>query len=93
MVFPNNMEYDSTSPEPLQGAFYVASSRGEPVFNYFREEPGQNLTEHLTDENEETDNEILADTNLASIKHTPKVKDFVVRMMRQGALWRDCGDS
>ena len=40
MVFPNNMEYDSTSPEPLQGAYYVALSRGEPVFNYFRKEPG-----------------------------------------------------
>jgi type I restriction enzyme, R subunit len=72
MVFSNNMEYDDSSPEPLQGAFYAATSRGEPVFNYFREEPGQNLTERLTDENEETENEILADNNLTSIKHSPE---------------------
>ena len=72
MVFSNNMEYDDSSPEPLQGAFYAAPSRGEPVFNYFREEPGQNFTDHLTAENEETENQILADTNLTSIKHSPE---------------------
>ena len=25
-------------------------------------------------------------------RHTPKVRDLVVRMMRQGALWQDCGE-
>lgn len=29
---------------------------------------------------------------LFKLRHTAKVKDLVVRMMRQGALWRDCGD-
>jgi len=25
-------------------------------------------------------------------RHTPKVKELVTRMMRQGSLWQDCGD-
>ena len=29
---------------------------------------------------------------LFELRHTPKVKELVVRMMRQGALWQDCGD-
>ncbi len=29
---------------------------------------------------------------LFKLRHTAKVKELVVRMMRQGALWQDCGD-
>ena len=29
---------------------------------------------------------------LFKMRHTAKVKDLVKRMMRQGALWQDCGD-
>lgn len=29
---------------------------------------------------------------LFKLRHTAKVKDLVNRMMRQGALWQDCGD-
>ena len=29
---------------------------------------------------------------LFKLRHTAKVKDLVMRMMRQGALWQDCGD-
>ena len=29
---------------------------------------------------------------LFKMRHTTKVKDLVTRMMRQGALWEDCGD-
>jgi hypothetical protein len=29
---------------------------------------------------------------LFKLRHTAKVKDLVTRMMRQGALWQDCGD-
>ena len=36
MVFSNNMEYDDSSPVPLQGAFYSSTSYYKPVFNYFR---------------------------------------------------------
>jgi hypothetical protein len=29
---------------------------------------------------------------LFKMRHTAKVKELVARMMRQGALWQDCGD-
>ncbi len=29
---------------------------------------------------------------LSKLRHTLKVKELVIRMMRQGALWQDCGD-
>jgi len=37
MVFSNNMEYDDSSPEKIEGAFYASASYEKPVFNYFRE--------------------------------------------------------
>ncbi len=37
MIFSNNMEYDDTDPEPIQGAYYASSSYHKPIFNYFRE--------------------------------------------------------
>lgn len=72
MVFSNNMEYDDGSPEPLMGAFYASASYGEPVFNYFREEEALNLAELLIPGDPETEDFILADTNLTSIKHSPE---------------------
>ena len=38
MVFSNNMEYDDSSPIPIEGAFYATASYKKPTFNYFREE-------------------------------------------------------
>ncbi len=70
MLFSNNMEYDDGSPEPLQGAFYAAPSYGEPVFNYFREEEHANLGQALSAEDEGTEDLVLKDTNLFSIKHS-----------------------
>ena len=72
MLFSNNMEYDDGSPEPLEGAFYASTSYEKPVFNYFREEQDLNLQELLRPENEQTENLILADNNLGSIKHSPE---------------------
>lgn len=72
MVFSNNMEYDDGSPEPLMGAFYASASYGEPVLNYFREEEELNLAQLLGPEDPETEDFILADTNLTSIKHSPE---------------------
>ena len=72
MVFSNNMEYDDGSPEPLMGAFYASASYGEPVFNYFREEEELNLAELLRPEDPETEDFVLADNNLTSIKHAPE---------------------
>jgi len=72
MVFSNNMEYDDGSPEPLEGAFYASTSYEKPVFNYFREEEVLNLDALLQPENPHTEDIILADTNLISIKHSPE---------------------
>lgn len=70
MVFSNNMEYDDGSPEPLEGAFYASTSYDEPRFNYFREEETLDLAQLLRPEDSETEDFILADTNLPTIKHT-----------------------
>jgi len=43
MVFSNNMEYDDSSPEKIEGAFYASASYKKPIFNYFREEESFNL--------------------------------------------------
>lgn len=72
MVFSNNMDYDDGSPEPLTGAFYAAPSYGEPVFNYFREEEQLNLAQLLRPEDPQTEDLVLADNNLSSIKHAPE---------------------
>lgn len=72
MLFSNNMEYDNASSEPLEGAFYAAPAYGEPVFNYFREEEALDLDQLLQPENQQTEDFVLADNNLASIKHSPE---------------------
>ena len=72
MVFSNNMEYENSSPEPLEGAFYAAPSYGDPTFNYFREEEPRDLSQLLAPEDPATEDFVLADNNLASIKHSPE---------------------
>lgn len=72
MVFSNNMEYDDGSPEPLAGAFYASTSYDEPRFNFFREEETLDLAQLLQPEDCQTEDFILADTNLTSIKHSPE---------------------
>jgi type I restriction enzyme R subunit len=72
MVFSNNMEYDDSSPEPLEGAFYATPANDDASFNYFREEEKLELGTLLAPLDEETEDFILADTNLTSIKHSPE---------------------
>ena len=72
MVFSNNMEYDDTSPLPIEGAFYASPSYEKPVFNYFREEQHLDLSGLLKDEDDEIENDILKDNNLAVIKYSPE---------------------
>jgi type I restriction enzyme R subunit len=72
MVFSNNMDYDDGSPEPLEGAFYASTSYSEPRFNYFREEESLNLDEILRPLSQETEDFVLSDNNLASIRHSPE---------------------
>ncbi|BCN92769.1 type I restriction-modification system endonuclease [Thiomicrorhabdus immobilis] len=72
MIFSNNMEYDDTDPEPVQGAFYASSSYNEPVFNYFREEEVLNLTALLKPLSDETELSVLKDTNYQVIRSSPE---------------------
>ncbi len=72
MVFSNNMEYDSDSPQPIEGAFYATPSQNGVKFNYFREEQDLNIDRLLTPENEALEDFVLKDNNLEVIKHNPE---------------------
>lgn len=72
MAFSNNMDYDDGQFEPLQGAFYAASTYGEAHFNYFREERTAELMPCIAAADEAVEDAILQDTNLVAIKGTPE---------------------
>ncbi len=72
LVFSNNMEYDSDSIEPIQGAFYSSTSLADTNFNCFREEEDFNLVNLLNPEYDTIENTVLKDTNLSAIKHSPE---------------------
>ena len=71
MVFSNNMEYEDTSSDKIEGAFYASASYKKPIFNYFREEHKLDLDELLGDISDETETRVLKDNNLLSIKDSP----------------------
>jgi len=71
LVFSNNMKYDDESVEPIQGAFYASASVDNANFNCFREEESDRSVS-FKDVNDETENFILKDNNLLSIKHSPE---------------------
>ncbi|CAN5345934.1 hypothetical protein BH10BAC4_BH10BAC4_11060 [soil metagenome] len=75
MIFSNNMPYQEGSLQKLEGAFYATTSYGKPLLNYFREEEKFNLSEILKEEEEETENFVLVDTNYVSIKNS---QEFLV---------------
>ena len=72
LVFSNNMEYDSESIEPIQGAFYASTSYTQANFNCFREEESFDLQQLLLPENDELENFVLKDNNLTAIKYSPE---------------------
>src|SRR5690606_14622822 len=72
MIFSNNMEYDDNEIEPWQGAFYASPSYTNPIFNYFREEIGFNLSQVLKPLDPETEDFVLRDTNYQAIKNSPE---------------------
>lgn len=72
LIFSNNMEYDNESIDPIQGAFYTTSSYGDTNFNCFREEDKFDLSTILSPENEVTEDFVLKDNNLTSLKHSPE---------------------
>jgi len=68
LVFSNNMEYDSESIVPIQGAFYSTVSYHKADFNCFREEEKFDFYNILAPEDDYTENFVLRDNNLAIIK-------------------------
>ena len=70
LVFSNNMEYDTESIEPIQGAFYSTTSYLNATFNCFREEDYFNLQNGIAPENDEVENDVLIENNLSSVKHS-----------------------
>jgi len=70
MVFSNNMEYDDSSLQQIEGAFYATPSYQKSIFNYFREEEKFNLSELLKEDSEEIENLVLRDTNYVGIKNS-----------------------
>jgi len=70
LVFSNNMEYDDSNADQLQGAFYSTTARNSKVkFNNFREELKSELIDGLKDIDEEIENSVLRDTNYQTLKH------------------------
>lgn len=72
LVFSNNMEYDSESIVPVQGAFYATTSYQKANFNCFREEQKTGTFATLKPEDEDIENFVLKDNNLSSIKYSPE---------------------
>ena len=71
-MFSNNMEYDSESFEPIQGAFYSSTSYSKANFNCFREEEQFDLDEILEPEDNTREILVLKDNNLPAIKDSPE---------------------
>lgn len=74
LVFSNNMEYDESTVEPLEGAFYASPSLKKTMFNYFREQEDLDLSKLLTDQDDKTESFVLKDNNLSSIKNSAEFK-------------------
>lgn len=72
LIYSNNMEYDTESVVPIQGAFYSTTSLGDAAFNCFREEEPFNLEKLLLPENESIEDFVLKDNNLSAIKYSPE---------------------
>lgn len=70
MIFSNNMEYDDNEIEPWQGAYYASPSYHKPIFNYFREEIGFNLSQLLQPLDGNVEDFLLKDTNYQAIKNS-----------------------
>ena len=71
LVFSNNMEYDSESLVPVEGAFYGTPDYENVSFNCFREEDSR-ILDHVLPINAGLADFILRDNNLLSIKGTPE---------------------
>ncbi len=71
LVFSNNMEYDDTDTNKLQGAFYATAAKNdEAQFNNFREQKKSEYIDLIKDIDEEVEDFILSDNNCKVIKHS-----------------------
>lgn len=68
LIFSNNMEYDTESIVPIQGAFYGTTTYEKNSFHCFREEETPSLEKFIRPEAEEIEDIVLKDNNLAIIK-------------------------
>jgi type I restriction enzyme R subunit len=74
MLFSNNMEYQESAIQQIQGAFYATTAKEKVFFNQFKEESHSELYEYLKDQDERIENFVLKDTNNPAIKHS---KEFI----------------
>jgi type I restriction enzyme R subunit len=73
LIFSNNMEYDNTTADQLQGAFYATTAKASRArFNNFREERKSEIIDEIHDLNEAVEDFVLKDTNFEVIKHSPE---------------------
>ena len=70
LLFSNNMSYDNSDIEPVQGAFYSTTSKTRAFFNQFKEEKKSFLQSKLEDEDSKVEDFILKDTNYSVIKNS-----------------------
>ncbi|WP_223269121.1 MULTISPECIES: hypothetical protein [unclassified Polaribacter] len=63
------MKYSDNDTQMLESAFYCTTNYRKPIFNYFREKEGFDLEKLLNPVSDETENFVLKDTNLISIKN------------------------
>lgn len=73
LVFSNNMNYEDTDTNKLQGAFYATTSKNtDTKFNNFREQKKSEYIDLIKDINEENEDLILVDNNCKIIKNSPE---------------------
>ena len=73
IVFSNNMEYDDTDLNKLQGAFYATTAKNtDTKFNNFREQKKSEYIDEIKDIDEKIEDFILTDNNCKVIKHSPE---------------------
>jgi len=73
LVFSNNMEYDDTDTNKLQGAFYATTAKNsETKFNNFREQKKSDYIDEIKDIDEKIEDFILTDNNCTIIKNSPE---------------------
>lgn len=73
IIFSNNMEYDDSDNNMLQGAFYATTAKNSDThFNNFREQKKSEFIDEIKEIDEKTEDFILADSNCKVIKHSPE---------------------